>query len=121
MRVVVADDDRDIRELMGFALSRAGHQVSQATNGREALQAVSEDQPDAVLLDVTMPHMSGLEVCRVLRESPQHQRLPIVILTAHADSAAAEQARTAGATAYMAKPFALADLVTQLQSLVAAQ
>lgn len=118
MRVVVADDDRDIRELVGFALSRAGHEVSPAADGVQALDAVHTYAPDAVLLDVSMPEMSGLQVCEQLRSQQQYEGLPIMILTANADQSATDQALAAGANAYLPKPFALAQLVEQVEALL---
>ncbi len=117
MHVVVADDDRDIRDLVGFALQRAGHRVSPVADGRAALEAVTSACPDALLLDVTMPEMSGLQVCEQLRKTQAYQGLPILIITANDDQTYTRQALAAGATGYVSKPFALADLVAQVEAL----
>src|SRR3970040_1515538 len=84
-RVLIVEDEPDIRELVVHHLKREGYQVSAAASGEEALRQVQAAPPDLVLLDLMMPAMDGLEVCRRLRHDPATASLPIVMLTAKRD------------------------------------
>src|SRR5690606_24711281 len=81
-RILIADDEPNIRDVISFALTRAGHSVTTARNGNEALQQARRTPPDLVVLDIGMPEMDGLEVCRQLRKISD---VPILFLSARAD------------------------------------
>lgn len=104
--ILVVEDERDIRELITFTLTFAGHKIIQASNGEEAVQLARETRPDLILTDVRMPKMTGYEVCKTLRSVPEFAKTPIVILSAKGQDEEVEQGRDAGATDYIMKPFA---------------
>lgn len=81
--VLVADDEQDMRALLCKLLSKAGHDIIQAVDGKEALELAITLQPDVILLDVSMPAMGGLEVLKKLRESRTTQAIPVIFLSAH--------------------------------------
>lgn len=103
--ILVADDDRDIRELVTFTLMFVGHTVTQATNGEEALTLAQQIKPDLVLTDVRMPKMNGYELCRALRALEAFQNTPIIILSAKGQDEEIEMSKLSGATEHMLKPF----------------
>ncbi len=103
--VLLVEDDPDIRHLVAYKLTKSGLVVVEAADGFAALDLARRHPPDLVLLDVHMPRMSGLDVCRELRESPGTERVPIIMLTARARAEDVEKAYAAGATDYVTKPF----------------
>jgi two-component system, OmpR family, phosphate regulon response regulator PhoB len=103
--VLLVEDDPDIRHLVAYKLTKGGFDVIEAADGFEALQSAREKAPDLVILDIRMPRMSGLEVCRELRAGPLTGTVPIIMLTARARPQDLEQAYAAGATDYVVKPF----------------
>ncbi len=103
--ILVADDDRDIRELVTFTLMFVGHTVTQATNGEEALKLAQQIKPDMILTDVRMPKMNGYELCRALRALDEFQNTPIIILSAKGQDEEIEMSKLSGATEHMLKPF----------------
>ncbi|UGS34742.1 response regulator [Capillimicrobium parvum] len=113
--VLVADDDEDILTLVGLALSRAGVEFIEARDGATALAIAQERLPSLVLLDVSMPKLDGLEVTRRLRAQASTRDIPIILLTARAQSADVEEGFQAGATAYLSKPFSLAALIARVR------
>ena len=104
-RVLIVEDEPDIRELVVHHLKREGYQVSVAASGEEALRQVRATPPDLVLLDLMMPEMDGLEVCRRLRQDPATAALPIVMLTAKGDEVDRVLGLEIGADDYIVKPF----------------
>ena len=116
MRVVVVDDDAGIRESLERALEREGYDVSLAEDGEAALDLVNAQQPDALVLDVAMPRLDGLSVCRRLRAS--HNRVPILVLTARHSLGDRVAGLDAGADDYVVKPFALEELLARLRALL---
>jgi DNA-binding response OmpR family regulator len=116
--VLVADDDRDIADLVMFRLDRSGYEVLQAFDGREALDLALERLPDLCVLDVTMPRLDGYEVTRRLRATDATRSIPIILLTARAQEADEERAFDAGATDYVRKPFSPQDLKSRVQALL---
>ncbi|MCW3011583.1 MAG: response regulator receiver protein [Solirubrobacterales bacterium] len=120
-RVLVADDDPDIVALVRIRLERAGHEVVTAEDGEAAWALVLERPVDLAVLDVSMPRVDGLELTRRLRGLPETAALPILILTAAVQPTDAEEAITAGATAYVKKPFSPKALVERVDALLAGQ
>ncbi|MCA2218508.1 response regulator transcription factor [Jidongwangia harbinensis] len=114
--ILLVEDDPDIRQLVSFKLVRAGLRVVEAADGLSALDAARRHSPDLVILDVRMPRMSGLEVCRELRAGPLPTEVPIIMLTARARPQDLEQAYAAGATDYVVKPFSPRALLERVQS-----
>ncbi|CAJ1497152.1 response regulator transcription factor [[Mycobacterium] burgundiense] len=116
MRILVVDDDRAVRESLRRSLTFNGYSVSLAEDGVEALTAIDEDRPDAVILDVMMPRLDGLEVCRQLRSAGDD--LPILVLTARDSVSERVAGLDAGADDYLPKPFALEELLARMRALL---
>jgi two-component system, OmpR family, response regulator MprA len=114
--VVIAEDDRSQREALDRALRLAGYRVRLANDGVEALGAVVDERPDVLVLDVMMPRMDGLAVCRAIRA--QGDRLPILVLTARGAVDDRVDGLDAGADDYLAKPYALNELLARLRALL---
>lgn len=118
-RIVIADDDADIRELVVFKLRHAGHQVVPVSDGGAAVEASLSDRPDLVILDVMMPGMSGLEAARALRQEESMAGVPIIMLTARAQESDIEQGFEAGADDYVVKPFSPRELASRVEAVLA--
>jgi DNA-binding response OmpR family regulator len=116
--VLVADDDEDILTLVALRFRRSGLEVILARDGEEALELIQTRAPDAAVLDIAMPKLTGLEVVRRLRESEATKSLPIVLLTARAAEKDVELGLEAGADEYITKPFSPQDLYTCVQSVL---
>ena len=117
-RVLIVEDERDIRELVVHHLKREGYQVSVAASGEEALRQVQASPPDLVLLDLMMPAMNGLEVCRRLRQDPVTASLPIVMLTAKGDEIDRVLGLEIGADDYVVKPFSPKELLARVRAVL---
>jgi CheY-like chemotaxis protein len=117
-RVLLVDDDEDVRHMTRVALGFEGFDVTEAADGAAGIAAVREQRPDAMVLDVMMPGVDGLEVLRVLREDEDLRDLPIVLLTAKAGTGAEQEGWDAGATAYLTKPFTGTALAGTLRHLL---
>jgi EAL domain-containing protein (putative c-di-GMP-specific phosphodiesterase class I)/CheY-like chemotaxis protein len=113
--VVVADDDPTMRRYVRMSLTAAGCTVEEAGDGTEAVAAVRRVRPDCIVLDVTMPDMSGLAVCAALRADPETRDTTIVMLTSHDQAIDKVEAFAAGADDYIVKPFAPRDLVARVR------
>jgi DNA-binding response OmpR family regulator len=118
-RVLVAEDDQDVRDLVVVTLTRAGLQVLVAADGVEALGIALEQAPDLAVLDVSMPRMDGLEVTRRIRGDERARGMPVLFLTASVSEEDARRGIAAGATVVMAKPFVPAELVRRVRALLA--
>ena len=116
---LVVDDDADIRELVAFKLEQLGFEVLTAADGEEGLRRAQEVRPDIVLLDIMMPKLSGIDVCRRLREQPSTAATPVILLTAKAQEADVERGFSVGADDYIVKPFSLRELSSRVQVLMA--
>ena len=114
--VLVVDDDPDIRDVAKIKLEHAGLRVLTEADGEGGLAAALQTSPDLILLDWTMPRLTGIEVCARLREHPQTAQLPIMLLTAKAQEADIERGFAAGATDYIVKPFSPRELVARVTS-----
>jgi DNA-binding response OmpR family regulator len=117
-KILVAEDERDIRELIGFTLRYAGFEVELAINGAEAVEKAAAAQPDLILLDVRMPKMTGYEACRQLKEDPTTAEIPIVFLSAKGQEVEIEQGLASGALEYIVKPFAPDELASQVKDIL---
>jgi CheY-like chemotaxis protein len=116
--ILVADDDRDVVDLVTFGLGRSGYEILQAFDGQEALDLALERVPDLCVLDVTMPCLDGYEVTRRLRANQATGSIPIVLLTARAQEVDAQQGFDAGATDYVRKPFSPQKLKLRVHELL---
>ncbi len=117
-KIVIAEDEPDIRDLITFTLQFAGHQVIATANGAEAVQAVEKEHPDLVLMDVRMPKMSGYEACRALKNNPETANVPVVFLSAKGQESEVQEGLAAGAIAYILKPFSPDELISRVQEIL---
>lgn len=117
-KILVAEDDSDIRELVVLTLQFHGHQVTSAGDGAQAVQRAQEDSFDLILMDVRMPRMTGYEACRRLRELEATREIPIIFLSAKGQEAEIKAGMDAGATQYILKPFAPDSLATKIDELL---
>jgi two-component system, OmpR family, response regulator MprA len=116
MRILVVDDDRAVRESLRRSLAFNGYEVDLARDGLEALAAIADRRPDAVVLDVMMPRLDGVETCRRLRSAGED--LPVLVLTARDAVSDRVAGLDAGADDYLPKPFALEELLARLRALL---
>ena len=116
--VLVADDDEDILSLVALRFRRSGLEVILARDGEEALELIQTRAPDAAVLDIAMPKLTGLEVVRRVRDSEATKSMPIVLLTARAAEKDVELGIEAGADEYVTKPFSPQDLYTCVKSVL---
>ena len=117
-RILVVEDDRDIAELVERYLQRAGFAVETLASGRDALAAVTERPPDLLILDLMLPYVSGLEICRAARAQPRTALIPIIMLTARGEETERIAGLETGADDYIAKPFSPNELVARVRALL---
>jgi CheY-like chemotaxis protein/class 3 adenylate cyclase len=119
LRVLLVDDSELIHRHTVPILEGAGYEVGEAWNGRQALALVRESPPDLVLTDVEMPTMDGIELCRAIKRSLEHERIPVVICSSLGEAENLERGFDAGADDYLVKPVVAEELVSRLHSLLA--
>jgi two-component system alkaline phosphatase synthesis response regulator PhoP len=117
-QVLVVEDEPDIRGLIVFHLEREGYRCQIATSGPEALEAIGRATPDLVVLDVMLPGMDGLEVCRRLRADRHHSAIPIIMLTARTEEVDRVVGLELGADDYVTKPFSPKELVARVRAVL---
>src|SRR5215468_2218844 len=117
-RVLIVEDEPDISDLLAFHLGREGYDVSRSRTGLEALQQVRARIPDLVLLDLMLPGMDGLDVCRRLRQDPATATLPIVMLTAKGEEVDRVLGLELGADDYIVKPFSPKEVVARVRAVL---
>ena len=116
--VLVADDDADIRDLVAFKLEQAGFEVIAVEDGHTALEQAQTRHPTLAVLDVSMPGLSGIDVCRMLRADSATAGILIIMLTARVQEQDVEGGFSAGADDYVTKPFSPRELVSRIQALL---
>ncbi len=112
--ILVAEDERDIRELIAFTLQFAGHKITQASNGAEAVELAPKIKPDLIMMDVRMPKMTGYEACKALKEIDEVKDIPVVFLSAKGQDEEVSTGLDVGAVAYILKPFAPDELTRRI-------
>ena len=117
-KILIAEDEQDIRELIAFALRFVGHDVISFTNGFEAWENAEKELPDMILLDVHMPVMTGIEACKKIKADPNTTHIPIVFLSAKGQEVEIQAGLDAGASEYLLKPFAPDELAKQVQKVL---
>jgi CheY-like chemotaxis protein len=117
-RILVVDDEAAIREYETALLSELGHEVLTAADGAEALRLAHEKQPHLILLDVMMPELSGIEVCRQLRADPRTRDIRIIVVSAVDAKRALEESIIAGADDFLAKPIHALELMVRVRSIL---
>ncbi|HZR24296.1 MAG TPA: response regulator transcription factor [Vicinamibacterales bacterium] len=117
-RILVVEDDPDIAHLVERYLDKAGFTVERAANGRDALQMIAAKAPELLVLDLMLPHVDGLEICRRLRSDEKTAAIPVIMLTARADESEKIVGLELGADDYLAKPFSPNELVARVRALL---
>jgi DNA-binding response OmpR family regulator len=117
--VLLTDDDADIRDLVTFKLREVGYEVRAFGDGLSALASARDNRPDLALLDIVMPGVSGLDVCRELKANPATSQVPIILLTARAQQSDIETCFAAGADDYIVKPFSPRELASRVNAVLA--
>lgn len=117
-KILVAEDEPDIRGLIVFSLQYAGFTVIEASNGEDAVQKAKKEQPSLILLDVRMPKMTGYQACKVLKAQASTKDIPIVFLSARGQEAEIKEGLALGAEEYILKPFAPDELYRRVESIL---
>lgn len=116
-RILVVDDELDVRDLLEITLNRGGHEIFKAATGKDAFEIALDKKPDLILMDVMMPgDMNGLDATRLLKADARTSRSKIIILTS--SSSARDEAMNAGADVYLAKPFSPLELLQKIDELI---
>jgi CheY-like chemotaxis protein len=116
--ILIAEDERDIRELIQFTLTFAGHQVTTAANGAEAVELAPKVKPDLIMMDVRMPKMTGYEACKQIKLNEELKHIPVVFLSAKGQDEEIQSGIEAGAIAYITKPFAPDELQRKIADIL---
>jgi len=117
-RVLVVEDDADIADLIRRYLQKGGFSVDVRVSGRDALSAIADSRPDLLVLDVMLPEVSGLDICRAVRSNEQTESIPIIMVTARGDESERIAGLDLGADDYLAKPFSPGELVARVRALL---
>lgn len=117
-RILAVDDEPSILQLVKLNMERAGYEVTTASNGRAALEAVSAGHPDLIIMDVMMPEIDGLEALRILKNDAATSSIPVIMLTANGEDADVMRGWQSGAHAYLSKPFNLRELLVFVKSVL---
>jgi DNA-binding response OmpR family regulator len=118
-KILIAEDERDIRDLIIFTLRFAGHEVVAATNGQEAFELATREDPDLILMDVRMPRMTGYEACQRIKAEVTTQHIPVAFLSAKGQEAEVNAGMEAGAEEYILKPFSPDQLTDRVHAILA--
>jgi two-component system alkaline phosphatase synthesis response regulator PhoP len=118
-KILIAEDEPDIRDLITFTLRFAGYEVVAATNGEEAVTLARQEMPDLILLDVRMPRKTGYEACQLIKADPLMADIPVLFLSAKGQESEIQTGLQAGATEYLLKPFAPDQLTQRIQEVLA--
>jgi DNA-binding response OmpR family regulator len=118
MRILVVDDDTRLTELLKLVFESQGFGVTIANNGQQTLEILETELPEAILLDLMMPGMSGMEVCESIRANPRTANIPIIILTAKSSPESKQELLEVGATQYLVKPVRPTELINHIREAV---
>lgn len=117
--ILVVEDEESLLKLESILFTSKGYDVTGVRDGRAALEALAQSRPDVVVLDVMLPGPDGFEICRAIKDDPETSDIPVVILTAKKSSMDLERGRTAGADAYLTKPFKSVKVLEVIEGLIA--
>lgn len=117
-RILIVDDEEDLREMLKFRLQALGYDVSEAADGQEGLDKARSENPDLVILDLMLPKIDGFKVCRMLKFDKKYKDIPIIMFTARAQKKDIDIGKETGADAYITKPFEPEVLVAKIKELV---
>lgn len=118
-KIVIAEDEPDIRDLITFTLRFAGFEVIAGANGEEGYELAKREKPDLVMMDVRMPKMTGYEACRKIKADPEIAHIPVIFLSAKGQENEIQTGLDAGAEEYLLKPFAPGDLAERIRAVLA--
>lgn len=118
-KILIAEDERDIRDLIIFTLRFSGYEVVAASNGEEAIQLARQEMPDLILLDVRMPRKTGYEACAAIKADEKTKNIPVIFLSAKGQASEIQAGLQAGAVEYLLKPFVPDQLSARIQAVLA--
>ncbi len=118
MKVLIADDELRLRKVIALYLSKCGYEIIEAGNGETAVELTKEFVPDAIVLDVMMPGISGIEATQIIRQTAGFENTPIILLTANAGENDIKKGLSSGANKYVTKPFSPKELVEMIEELI---
>ena len=119
-KILIAEDEKDIRDLVTFLLQFAGHEVIATVNGEEAYETAKVENPDLIMMDVRMPKMTGYEACVKIKQEDSLKEIPVVFLSAKGQESEVATGLEAGATEYLIKPFSPDQLTEKVSAILAA-
>jgi DNA-binding response OmpR family regulator len=117
-KILIAEDERDIRDLIIFTLRFAGHEVVAASNGEEALERALKEIPDLILMDVRMPRMTGYEACKRMKQEDSIKHIPVAFLSAKGQETEVQTGLEVGAVEYILKPFSPDQLTERVKAIL---
>lgn len=117
-KILIADDNENIREALAYLLEDEGFTLSLAKDGVDALQKVKEIRPDILLLDIMMPEINGYDVCRAIKNDPELSKTYIIMLTAKGQAAEQERGKDVGANEYIVKPFSPLEILNRIKHIL---
>lgn len=120
-RVLIVDDDAGLIKVMRIYFENSGIEAPVEQSGIGALKAIDAQRPDVVIMDIRMPGMDGLEVCRAIRRDPVNSRLPIIVMTGFHSESKRKEAAAAGVNLYLTKPVVMAELLKHVKELTSQQ
>jgi DNA-binding response OmpR family regulator len=120
-KILIAEDEPDIRDLITFTLGFAGYEVVAASNGEEAVKLAREVVPDLILMDVRMPRLTGYEACAQIKADSKTRHIPVIFLSAKGQDSEIQTGLQAGAAEYLLKPFAPDQLTSRIQAILSKQ
>lgn len=116
--ILIVEDEAPITEILLYNLASAGFRTAHAADGAQALETMGRENPDLVILDWMLPKLSGIEVCRAIRRTPEWMRLPVIMLTAKGEEGDRVRGLNAGADDYVVKPFSPAELIARIRAVL---
>jgi DNA-binding response OmpR family regulator len=117
-RILIVDDEPDVLRLVALRLKKSGYEVLTASDGKTGLDMINSEKPDLVLLDLRLPNMDGIDVCKHAKSDEALKDIPIILFTATADVEVAETAKETGANDYIVKPFEPNELLEKISNIV---
>lgn len=117
-RIYIVEDDPDIAELLDFNLQSSGYETKSEPNGKKAYDMIMKDPPDLLILDLNLPELSGIQICKFLRENARTKNLPVIMLTAKAQETDKVIGLNIGADDYITKPFSVKELIARIKALL---
>jgi two-component system chemotaxis response regulator CheY len=117
-KIMTVDDSASVRQLVSFTLKQHGYEIAEAVNGAEALNKLKQEKIDMLITDINMPELDGIGLIKMIRDNPSYRFIPIIILTTESQTGKKEEARAAGATGWIIKPFRPDQLVSAVKKVM---